>query len=169
MWWCLFNAKPLPEPMLSSCSLDFGEFWWNLIKIQFSCKEIKLEMSAKCSPQYVGAMKLGNCTSLLSVLCVPMILSLSVWDHHQMCYRWIPLQWRHNGCYGISNHQSHKCLLNYLFRCKSKKTSKLRITGLCAGNSPVTSEFPTQRFSNVENVSIDDIIMLSDCFALKRK
>ena len=35
-----------------------------------------------------------------------------------------------------------------------KKTSKLRITGLCVGNSPGTSEFPAQRASNAENVSI---------------
>ena len=32
--------------------------------------------------------------------------------------------------------------------------SKLHITGLCAGNSLVTSEFPTQRASNAENCSI---------------
>ena len=31
------------------------------------------------------------------------------------------------------NHQPHDCLLNHLFRHKSKKTSKLRVTGLCAG------------------------------------
>ena len=35
-----------------------------------------------------------------------------------------------------------------------KKTSKLRVTGLCAGNSPGTGEFPAQRASNDENVSI---------------
>ena len=35
-----------------------------------------------------------------------------------------------------------------------RKTSKLRVTGLCAGNSPVTGEFPAQRDSNAENVSI---------------
>ena len=46
------------------------------------------------------------------------------------------------------------CLLNCRFRRRSKKTSKLRITGLCAGNSPVTGEFPAQKASNVENVSI---------------
>ena len=34
------------------------------------------------------------------------------------------------------------------------KTSKLRVTGLCAGNSPVTDEFPAQKASNAENVSI---------------
>ena len=35
---------------------------------------------------------------------------------------------------------------------RSNKTSKLHVTGLCAGNSPVTSEFPAQRTSNTENV-----------------
>ena len=43
-----------------------------------------------------------------------------------------PLQWRHNGRHGVSDHQAHGCLLNRLFRHRSKKTSKLRVTGLCA-------------------------------------
>ena len=64
------------------------------------------------------------------------------------------LRWRHNGCDSVSNHQPHHCLLNRLFRRTSKKTSKLRVTGLCAGNSPVTGEFPAHRASNPENVSI---------------
>ena len=50
----------------------------------------------------------------------------------------ITLQWRHNEGDGVSNHRRLDCLLNRLFRCRSKKTSKLRVTGLCAGNSPVT-------------------------------
>ena len=36
----------------------------------------------------------------------------------------------------------------------SRKTSQLHVTGLCAGNSPVTGEFPAQRASYAENVSI---------------
>ena len=63
-------------------------------------------------------------------------------------------QWRHNVQDGVSNHQPHHCFLNRLFRRKSKKTSKFRVTGLCAGNSPVTGEFPAQMASNAENVSI---------------
>ena len=63
-------------------------------------------------------------------------------------------QWRHNGRDGVSNHQPHHCLLNRFFRCRSKKTSKLHVTGLCAGNSPVTGEFPAQVASNAENVLI---------------
>ena len=35
-----------------------------------------------------------------------------------------------------------------------KKTLQLRITGLCAGNSPGTGGFPAQMASNVENASI---------------
>ena len=35
-----------------------------------------------------------------------------------------------------------------------EKISMLRVTGLCAGNSPVTGESPTQMASNTENVSI---------------
>ena len=59
------------------------------------------------------------------------------------------LLWRHNGRGSVSNHQYHDCLLNHLFRRRSKKTSKLRVTGLCA-----PGEFPTQMASNAENVSI---------------
>ena len=69
-------------------------------------------------------------------------------------YVWITLQWGHDGHDGVSNHQPHHCLLNRLFGFRSKKTSKLRVTGLCVGNSPGTSEFPTQKASNAENVSI---------------
>ena len=66
----------------------------------------------------------------------------------------ITLQWRHNGLDGFSNHQPHDCLLNRLFRCRSKKKSKLCVTGLCEGNSPGTGDFPAQMASNSENVSI---------------
>ena len=64
------------------------------------------------------------------------------------------LRWRHNELDGVSNHQPHDCLLNRLFRRRSKKISKLRVTGLCAGNSPETGEFPAQMASYAENVSI---------------
>ena len=66
----------------------------------------------------------------------------------------LSLEWRHNGRDGVPNHQPHNCLLNGLFRRKSKKTSRLRVTGLCAGKSPVTGEFPAQMASNAENVSV---------------
>ena len=85
---------------------------------------------------------------------------LSTFQHHKayVLYNdgslYEPLQWRHNECDGVSNHQPSDSLLNRLFRRRSKKTSMLRVTGLCAGNSPVTGEFPAQRARNGENVSI---------------
>ena len=66
----------------------------------------------------------------------------------------VPLRWRHNGRDSVSNHQPHDCLLNRLFGRRSKKTSKLCVTGLCAGNSPGTGEFPPQMASSAGNVSI---------------
>ena len=62
--------------------------------------------------------------------------------NHSYIWYWQLLQYETN------------CLLNHLIRRTSKKTSKLRVTGLWAGNSPVTGEFPAQRASNAENVSI---------------
>ena len=64
------------------------------------------------------------------------------------------LQWHHNEHDGISNHQRLDCLLNRLFKHRSKKTSKLHATDLCEGNSLVTGEFPSQRTSNTKNASI---------------
>ena len=78
----------------------------------------------------------------------------SLWRHCSEILPRNPLRWRHNGCYSVSNHQPHDCLLNCLFRLRSKKTSKLYVTGLCAGNSPGTGEFSAQMASNEENVSI---------------
>ena len=66
----------------------------------------------------------------------------------------ISLQGRHNERDCVSNNQPHDCLLNRLFRRRSKKTSKFRVTGFCEGNSPVTGEFPAQMASNAENDSI---------------
>ena len=53
-----------------------------------------------------------------------------------------------------------------------QKKKKLHITGLCEGNSPVTGEFPTQRASNAENVSIlwrhhDSIIGILRGYAIR--
>ena len=74
----------------------------------------------------------------------------------------IALQWRHDECDGVSKHQPHDCLLNRLFRRRSKKTSKLHVTGLGAGKSPVTGEFPAQRRATRKMFPLDDVIMECD-------
>ena len=71
-----------------------------------------------------------------------------------------PLQWRHNGRAGVSNHQLHDCLLNRLFRHRSKKIAKLCVTDLCEGYPSVTSEFPAKLPVTRKMFQFDDAIML---------
>ena len=77
--------------------------------------------------------------------------------------RFLSLQRCHNGCHGVSNHRRHECLLSRLFRHQPKKISKLRVTGLCEGNLPVTGEFPAhiQKASTPKMFPFDDVIMVS--------
>ena len=70
------------------------------------------------------------------------------------------LHWRHNDNDGVSNHQPHGCLLNRLFRRRSKKTSKLRVTGLCVGNSPGPVNSPHKGPVTRKMFPFDDVIMI---------
>ena len=90
--------------------------------------------------------------NVINTWCHVMLEPATHWCVNASCD--LPLQWRHNGRDSVSNHRPHDCLLNRLFRRRSRKTSKLRVTGLCAGNSPGTGEFPAQMASNAENISI---------------
>ena len=91
-------------------------------------------LSAKCHGMY----------------CVFGVISCCVSVHNNVSLPLCSLWWRHNGRDGVSNRQPLDCLLMF----RSKETSKLPVTGFREGNSPVTGEFPTQRASNAENVSI---------------
>ena len=64
------------------------------------------------------------------------------------------LQWRHNERDGVSNHRHLDCLFNCVFRRRSKKTSKLRVTGPLWGEFTGDWWIPVQGASNAENVSI---------------
>ena len=65
-----------------------------------------------------------------------------------------PLQWRHNERDGVSNHRRLHCLLNPLLRHISKKTSKLRVIGLCDGEPRATCGFLSQRVRKNKQNSI---------------
>ena len=123
--------------------------------------------------QLTPSTRLDNCQIIGIIPC---------WRRLCLSYASCTLHWHHNGHDGISNHQPHDYLLNRLFRCGSKKTSKLWgvnvqsreyrhvdtrlktgtllyftllcVTRLCAGISPVIGELPTQRASYAENVFI---------------
>ena len=76
------------------------------------------------------------------------------------------LRWRHNDHYSVSNHQPHGCLLNRLFRRRWKKTSKLRVTGLCEGNSPGPVNSPHKGPVTRKMFPFDDVIMLTKALNL---
>ena len=88
-------------------------------------------------------------------------LSLFAWYHQAFTWNNVDsLQWRHNDYCSVSNHQPHGCLLNRLFRRRSKKTSKLRVTGLCARNSPGPVNSPHKGPVTRKMFPFDDVIML---------
>ena len=69
------------------------------------------------------------------------------------------LRWRHNDHDGVSNQQPHGCLLNHLLRRRSKKTSKLCVTGLCVGKSPGPVNSPHKGPVTRKMFLFDDVIM----------
>ena len=69
------------------------------------------------------------------------------------------LHCRHNDHDGVSNHQPRGCLLSRLFRHRSKKTSKLRVTGLCVGNTPGPLNSPHKGPGTRKMFPFDDVIM----------
>ena len=74
----------------------------------------------------------------------------------------VPLRWRHNGRPGVSNHWPHDCLLNRLYSRRSKKTWKLRVTGLCVRKSPAPHKWPVTR----KMFPFDDVIVHCSKFTM---
>ena len=145
------------------------EVWWYIIflRSQFYFPAVKvktIKIFREWIYTYVNILPIFTLISLLFIYTFhimaghsqPMDNTWTMDNMHSFCQATTgaALLWRHNGHDGVSNHQPHDCLLNRLFTRRSKKTSKLRVTGLCVGNSPVAGEFPAQMASDAENVSI---------------
>ena len=77
------------------------------------------------------------------------------------------LHWRHNDHGGVSNHQPRGCLLNRSFRRRWKKTSTLRVTGICGGNSPGPVNSPHKGLVTRKMFPFDDVIMVTVWFNSK--
>ena len=92
-------------------------------------------------------------------------LSCPLWSHcnvhHTETRAWMiySLQWRHNGRDSLSNRKPHDCFLNRLFRRRSKKTSKIQVTGLCAGKSPGPVNSPHKWPVARKKFPFDDVIV----------
>ena len=135
----LFDTKPSPELKLAFCRLN-PEVWnasWQLnqnnlfvsIKNISSAKLRPFLQTSICEWAKWRRMPERNIQYVLDMHCNDVIMS-------------------------VSNHLRLDCLLTRLFRHRSKKTPKLRVAGLCEGNSPAAGEFLAQRTSNAENLSI---------------
>ena len=78
---------------------------------------------------------------------------------YQSCSYPEELQWRHNERGVVSNQKPHDFLLNCLFKRRSNKTSKLRVTGLCEGNSPGPVNSPHKGPVTRKMFPLDDVSM----------
>ena len=107
---------------------------------------------------------------MFAVLCLAVLCCCS-WGHnvysraglnirvYEFSFYFLPLLWCHNGHDGVSNHQPHHCLPNRLLRRRSKKTAKLCVTGLCAGNSPGPVNSPPKWPVTRNIFPFDDVIV----------
>ena len=100
----------------------------------------------------IMASQITSDSSVYSIFCLN-------WQPKSTKARLTALRWRHNDHGSVSNHQPHSCLLNRLFRRKSKKTSKFRVTGLCVGNSPGPVNSPHKGPVTRKMFPFDDVIM----------
>ena len=128
----LSSVESTPRPYLGNC------FFWERSALEF------LKSSVKWPPRTMQ-LTLYMIFEVINMICT--------------------LQWHQNGRDGVSNHQPHDCLLKRLFgrrKKERKKTSKLRVTGLCAGNSPMNGDFPGQRANN-KMFPFDDVIISMIC------
>ena len=137
------------------CTIDFTSTFQTCIFVQpFTCQTIQSrteKLAIACKHTYIVYIYIRNIC--VYILCTDIMLPY-VWcsDTPTMDLRNLhnSLHWRHNDHDCVSNHQPHGCLLNRLLRRRSKKTSKLRVTGLFTG----AGEFPAQRASYAKNVSV---------------
>ena len=106
------------------------------------------QFSGSMKPAYGFAVLLFCCSDITSIF-TQVFLGYS-------------FRWRHNGRDGVSNHQPDDCLLNRLFRHRSKKRSKLRVTSLCGGPMNRPHKWPvTQKM-----FPFDDVIMFTGTSAV---
>ena len=144
----LVGAKPLPEPMRMHCQLGPSE--QTSVKFgntNFSFRKMYLKMSyGKWWPFCLGVEESNG---WLVHGWKNKDGRIKDWKdgglHAGSRSPWASIAsgWRHNELDGVLNHRRLEGLPNRLFRLRSNKTSKLRVTGLCDGNPPMTGEFPS--------------------------
>ena len=129
---------------LRRMSLDLSDDKSTLVQVMAWCRQATSHYLSQCWPSFLSPYGVTRPWRVNILRPARRSMYMRQWIESSL----YPLHWRHNGRDSVSNHQPHDCLLNRLFRRRSKKTSHLRVTGLCVGNSPVPGEFPAQMASN---------------------
>ena len=125
------------------------------------CTVEVLEMISYFIPHFIKDVITYPCWGMNSVLCTCYSrIYKEIASCQVCCVLYYTLRWRHNDHDGVSNHQPHGCLLNHLFRRRLKKPSKLRVTGLWAGNSPGPVNSPHKGPVTRKMFPFDDVIMV---------
>ena len=122
--------------------------WINAAKMSASEIEVLVQW---CSRMTI-IFKYISC----SVIWLSVNMNSMTWPDTGNCFT---LRWRQNGRNSVSNHQPGHCLLSLLFGRRSRKTLKLRVTGLCVGNSPGPMNSPHKGPVTRKMFPFDDVIM----------
>ena len=122
--------------------LNYGLIWYNFLFPPFWS-------SVRMRPKYcLKIMKWSRGTTFCEIY-------ITYWRYS------FSLHWRHNGRVGVSNHRPYDCLLNRLFRRRSKNASKFRVAGLCEGNHRWPVNSPHKGPVTRKMFPFDDVIMFS--------
>ena len=128
----------------------------------------EMPAAGRAFPICAITISITDISYLVYVRCMTKVCVIHAFTFHTCCqiihdfttlYTRTALQWRHNDHDGVSNHQSLRCLLNRVFKRRWKKTSNLRVTGLCAGNSPGPVNSPHKGQVTRKMFPFDDVIM----------
>ena len=143
---------PVKLPLMTI--LESILFWKNFQFSLMYMNELQWDNFGKNVESLAYFLVYCRCNTHIIIVCVAYFnslrrISVDEWS----------LPWRHNGHDSVSNHQPHGCLLNRLFRRRSKKTSKLRVTGLCVGNSPGPVNSPHKGPVTRKMFPFDDVIL----------
>ena len=100
---------------------------------------------------------------MTAIFFMPKVVGKFCWGEMWVSFAMSTLQWRHNERDGVSSHLRPDCLLNRSFRRRTKKTSKLCVTGLCEWPVDCPHKGPVMK----KMFPVDAVIMKS-CYRLCR-
>ena len=133
--WRIISATRAGVRILSDFFQNDSSFWFGETYISNTgrhwCTQLNLGTKIRNAIPRKESCRLSECYNVGSLLTecswIPNVVSQC------SCYGFI-----HDNAVIMSMIAPHQSLLSHLFRRRSNKTSKLRVTGLCVGNSPGT-------------------------------